>query len=175
MGKREDSKYKFNLGEYVTYRKVGICQIAEMTVQNFAGQGKAEYYVLKSVYDSNTKVFVPVASALEEEMHRMLSVDEINKIIDSSKLVENMWVDDCRARANVFEEIINSGDKAKMLWLIKSVNEYKIIVEEQKKKMKAYDIKYLSLAENIISGDFAFALGLPKNQVMEYINQYLNK
>ncbi len=175
MGKIEDSKYKYNVGEYVTYRKVGICQIADITVQNFVRQGKEEYYVLQSVYDSNTKVFVPVCSALENEMNRMLSVDEIHRIIDESKTVEVLWLDDCRARANMFEEIINSGDKSKMLWLIKSVNEFKITVEEQKKKMKAYDTRYLTMAENLISGDFAFALDIPKNQVMEYINNYLNK
>ncbi len=175
MGKIEDSKYKYSIGQYVTYRKVGICQIADITVQNFVRQGKEEYYVLQSVYDSNTKVFVPVDSALENEMNRMLSVDEIHRIIDESKNVEVLWIDDCRARANMFEDIVNSGDKSKMLWLIKAVNEFKIIVEEQKKKMKAYDTRYLTMAENLIAGDFAFALGLPKNQVMEYINNYLNK
>ena len=120
-GKMREKKYKYTLGQYVTYRKVGICKIVDIIYQNFAGQGGAEYYVLCSVYDNNTKVFVPVDSALENEMKEMLSVDEINNIIDISKNVDIIWKDDCRERAAVFEDIITSGDKAKMIWLIKRV------------------------------------------------------
>ena len=168
-----EKKYKYTLGQYVTYRKVGICKIVDIIYQNFAGQGGAEYYVLCSVYDNNTKVFVPVDSALENEMKEMLSVDEINNIIDISKNVDIIWKDDCRERAAVFEDIITSGDKAKMIWLIKRVSELKSKIEQEKKKMKANDTKYLVLAENIISGDFAYALGIAKNQVMDYINMRL--
>lgn len=175
MGNLSEKTYKYALGEYVTYRKAGICQIVDITVKNFVGQGKSEYYVLSSVYDSNTTVFVPVDSALENEMKKMLTVDEIHNIIDSSKNVEDMWVDNCRERAAIFDEIVNSGDKVKMLWLIKKVSDFKTQVEEQKKKMKAYDTRYLVMAENIISSDFAFALNIPKKQVMEYVRNYLNK
>lgn len=168
-------KNKYAVNDYVTYRKVGICRINDIAEKNFGGQGKAEYYVLNSVYDNNTTVFVPVASELENEMKKMLTVEEIHEIIEASKNVESMWVDDCKARAAVFDEIINSGDKAKMLWIIKSVSEYKLEVEAHKKKMKAYDTRYLALAESIVSSDFAFALDLPKNQVLNYINDYLNK
>ena len=175
MGNSERKRYKYSIGEYVTYRKVGVCRVEDMTVQNFGGQGKSEYYVLVSVYDSNTKVFVPVESELEAEMKKMLTVEEIHAVIDESKNVENMWVDDCRSRAKVFEEIVNSGDKAKMLWLIRTVSEYKIEMENSKKKMKAYDTRYLGMAEALISADFAYSLNLQKNQVMDYINKYLAK
>ncbi|MBE6671836.1 MAG: hypothetical protein E7593_06505 [Ruminococcaceae bacterium] len=165
----------YKLNDYVTYRKNGVCQIIDITIQNFVGQGKREYYVLKSVYDENKKVFVPIGSDLEAEMQNVLSVEEIHKIIEDSRNVENMWVDDCRSRANIFDGIIESGDKAKMIWLIKTVADYKIEAEAQKKKMKATDTKYMAMAEGIVAGDFAFSLNLQKNQVMDYINEYLEK
>ena len=108
-------------------------------------------------------------------MQNVLSVEEIHKIIEDSRNVENMWVDDCRSRANIFDGIIESGDKAKMIWLIKTVADYKIEAEAQKKKMKATDTKYMAMAEGIVAGDFAFSLNLQKNQVMDYINEYLEK
>ena len=172
-----DSKtmYKYSIDDYVTYRKVGICRISDITVQNFGGQGKIEYYVLSSVYNDNTKVFVPVASELESEIKRMLTVDEIHAIIDLSKTIENDWIEDCRTRAASFEAIVNSGDKSQMLWLIRRVTAHKNEMDEAKKKMKAYDTRYLTMAESIISMDFAYALGLQKNQVIGYINDYFNK
>lgn len=167
--------YKYAVDDLVTYRRVGICKITEITLQNFARQGKSEYYVLNSVYDRNTKVFVPVDSELENEIRPMLSPEEINKIIKESTKVDDLWVDDCKSRAAVFEEIVNSGDKAKMLWLIKRVSAHKAEAEAAKKKVKATDTRYLALCENIVSSDFAFSLGLTKKQVMDYINDCLNK
>ncbi|MBR5314249.1 MAG: CarD family transcriptional regulator [Clostridia bacterium] len=167
--------YKYAVGDFVTYRRVGICKITDIVLQNFVRQGNSEYYELNSVYDTNTKVFVPVDSKLEDEMKPMLDSSEIDKIIKDSKLVEDLWVEDCKERARVFEGIVNDGDKAKMLWLIKRVSEHKAEMEEARKKVKATDTRYLALCESIIAGDFAYSLGLAKNQVMDYINDYLNK
>ncbi|MBQ7968774.1 MAG: CarD family transcriptional regulator [Clostridia bacterium] len=168
MGKN----YKYAVDDLVTYRRVGICKITDITLQNFARQGKSEYYVLSSVYDQNTKVFVPVDSELENEIKPMLDSCEINKIIEQSRSVEDLWVDDCKARAAVFENIVNSGDKVKMLWLIKRVSEHKAQMEEARKKVKATDTRYLAICEGIIASDFAYSLGLAKNQVMDYIKNY---
>ncbi len=175
MTKDRKTNTLFKIDQHVTYRKNGVCRVVDIVEQNFVGQGKKEYYVLQSVYDGNMKVFVPTESELEKEMQSVLSVDEINKIIRESEEVEDMWVDDCKARAKVFEGIINGGEKQKMLWLIKKVTLYKAEVEGQKKKMKANDLKYLAMAENIISGEFAFVLGLPKSEVITYIKNYLNR
>lgn len=164
------ASYKKN--DYVSYRKNGVCQIADITVQSFAGQGKKEYYELISVYDSNMKVFVPIGSELEKGMRDVPSVEEIHKLIEESVLLNDMWVDDCRARAAMFEEIVNSGDKVKLLWMIRRLTQHKNEMESGKKKVKANDSKYLSLAEGLIAGDFAFSLNLPRGGVIPYIKQY---
>lgn len=174
MDKTNSSNVSFKLGDYVSYRKNGVCEIVDIIEQNFVGQGKKEYYVLRSVYDNNTKVFVPTGSALENEMQYVLSEAEIHKVIEESKNVDCTWIEDCKARAAYFDEIINSGDKAKMLWIIKRVSEYKLEFEKTKKKMKANDLKYLAQAESIIAADFAFSLRLSKSEVMGYINDYLS-
>jgi len=170
VDKKDKTAYTVN--DYVTYRKTGVCKITEISVQNFGGQGKKEYYVLTSVYDENTRVFVPIGSELEKEIRRALTVEEIHSIIEESKNIDDLWLDDCKSRTALFEEIINSGDKVKMLWIVRAVCAYKEEMENAKKKMRAMDLRYLSIAESILSGDFAYALGVPKNEVMKYINEY---
>ena len=165
-------KVLYKKNDYVNYRKNGVCQIIEITEQSFAGQGKKEYYVLRSVYDSNMKVFVPIGSELEKGMHKVLSVDEIHKAIEASMSVEDMWIDDCKARASMFDEMLNSGDKTKILWMIDRLSRHKKETEQGKKKMKANDAKYLSMAESLIAGEFAFPLALPRGGVISYIKNY---
>lgn len=166
------AKTQFELNECVTYRKNGVCRIVDITEQNFGGQGKKSYYVLQSVYDANMKVFVPVGAYIENEMMRVLTKKELHSVIEQSRKVEFDWISDCKERAAFFEEIIKKKDKAQIIWIIKTVSNYKREVEEQKKKMKANDLRYLSLAENIIFGEFAFVLDIPRDDVMSYIDNY---
>lgn len=168
----ETSKKQFELNECVTYRKNGVCKIVDITEQNFAGQGKKYYYVLQSVYDANMKVFVPMGSDIETEISRVLTVDELHTVIEQSRNVEFEWIGDCKKRATFFDEIIRKRDKAQIIWIIKTVSSYKEKIEEQKKKMKATDLKYLKLAENIIFGEFSFVLDIPRDDVMAYIENY---
>jgi len=165
--------YKVN--DYVIYRKNGICQIVDIIEQNFCGQGKKQYYVLKSVYDENVKVFVPLNSELEKGLKKVYSIDEIHSLIKESDKVENQWISDGKKRAAMFENIIKSGDTKQILWMIKAIGLYKNELEGQNKKLKAYDTKYLKLGENVVSGEFAFALNIPRSDVVQYMIDYMEK
>ena len=173
MGNIQNVKTVYSINDHVTYRKAGICRISDIADCNFAGQGKKPYYVLVSVYDENTKVFVPVGSELEKEMQKMLTVQQINDIIDESRAVEFPWIENFRERAAFFEKNITEGDRVKMLCAIRILSELKQKNDEQKQKNKAYDLKYLALTENMIACDFAYALGIKKNEVMDYIKNRL--
>lgn len=164
-----------NINDYVIYRKNGICQIVDIIEQNFCGQGKKQYYVLKSVYDENVKVFVPLNSELEKGLKKVYSIDEIHSLIEESEKVENKWVNDGKQRAAIFENILSGGDTKQILWMIKAIGLYKNELEEQNKKLKAYDTKYLKLGENVVSGEFAFALNIPRSDVVQYIIDYMEK
>ncbi len=156
------------LGDYVMYRNNGICEIVDISSQRMGG-ANAEYYILQSVYNANTKIFVPVASPLVSEMRHILSVGEIHAIIDASEESGNEWVDDSKLRASKFEQIMADGDRAQILWLVKVLSMHKVDVEGQKRKFYASDLKILTLAEKIITEEFAFALGISKDEVIPYI------
>ncbi len=175
MGNIKERNSIHKLNEYVIYRKNGICQIVDIIEQNFCGQGKKEYYVLKSVYDDNVKVFVPLGSELEKGLKKIFSVDEIHALIEAAELLDNEWIDNSKQRAAMFETILNSGDTKQILWMLKAISGYKKELEEQNKKLKAYDTKYLALGENVVSGEFAFALGIPRKEVVQYIVNYIEK
>ena len=115
---------------------------------------------------------MPVGADIENEMTRVLTKKELHTVIEQSRKVEYDWICDFKERAAFFEEIIKKRDKAQIIWIIKTISSYKREVEEQKKKMKANDLKYLSLAENIIFGEFAFVLDIPRDEVMAYIDNY---
>ena len=164
-----------SIGDLVVYRKSGVCRIIDITLRDFGDQGKKEYYVLSSVYDNYSKIFIPVGSKLDEEMTELLSKKEINNIIDRSEKVETVWENDGKKRAILFDGIINGGTHEEIIHMVNELRKFKEQLRESKKMLKSNDSRYLSLGENIISGEFAYVLGKKKDEVFAYIDERLNK
>jgi CarD family transcriptional regulator len=163
--------YSYKINDYVSYRKNGIYRIIDIRSENKSGTGDKIYYVMKSVYNDNDniRIFVPVDSVLVSEMNSILTVDEINSIIASSEELPNKWIEDNKLRALSFEQIFSKGDRAEILWLVKVLSIYKLKLEQNKKVLNTGDTKILSTAVKMIEEEFAFALGISKNEVIPYI------
>ncbi len=168
--------FEHAVGDFVTYRQNGICEIKRKVKQNFGGLGEKEYFELTPVYDEKTVIFVPLDSEpLKAEMRHILSGDEIDGIISRSEHEELSWISDTKERAQIFGEIVSGGDRAKILWVIKVLSLYKNELSENKKKLYASDLKILSAAEKAITEEFAFVLGIEKDKVLSYILEKIGK
>jgi len=163
-------------GDFVTYRQNGICKITRTVKQNFGGMGEKEYYELSPVYDAKSVIFVPTDSqALVSEMRHVLSREEIDAVICNSEHETLEWVEDTKERAQAFGEILSGGDRQRILWVIKVLSLYKKELEEKKRKLYATDAKILSAAEKTITEEFAFVLGIGRDEVLTYILERLGK
>ena len=125
------------INDYVIYRKNGICKIVDIRTENFGDMGPNLYYVMQTVYDENSIIYVPVTSKdLEQNMRRLLTVEEIHDIIDEFVESDKCWIDD-RKRGCVFTKTLNQGDRAEILWIVKALNYHKSDLETQKKKLSS--------------------------------------
>ena len=102
-------------------------------------------------------------------MRPIMTRDEIEQIISESEKTELPWYDDSRTRRDFLSNVIASGDRAKILQVLKQLSLHKIKVEKENHKFYATDEALLTRAIKIITEDFAFALGLEKEQVLPYI------
>lgn len=170
------SKDKHNINDFVMYSHNGIYKIDDITAVHLKGMDEKEYYILRSVYDSNVKIMVPCDNEkLVAKMRRILSVDEINAIIEKSEELSGEWIENCRSRAEEFARIIDEGDAAEILRIVKVLSLHRIEVEEQRKKFLSTDERILNSAEKIIAENFAFVLGIDKKEVTRYIINQINE
>lgn len=161
----------FCVGDYVSYSRNGIFLVEDLRKESFGGTEK-EYFILKSVYDKFSQVYVPADSAeLLGKVKRILSAEEIDSIIDESESLGLSWIEDGKERALAFEEILNDGDRAKILWVTKVLSLHKAEVEKERRKFYASDERLLNAAHKIILGEFAFSLGIKKDEVIPYIKK----
>jgi len=168
----------YGIGEYVVYRSGGIYRIDDIRKEDFFGIGTKTYYVLVSVYDDNSMVYVPVdAKDLDRCLRPTLSADEINELIARAALELDIWEwpDDVKVRANLYDGLLSDGKCCDILRIYLTLQKYRDELEGGKKKLYASDAKLLAASEKILTDEFSFVLGIEKSDVSEYINESIKK
>ena len=97
------NEYPRQPGEHVMYKSMGICLVSDIRRENFTGFGERVYYVLRSVFDSGSVVFVPADDVnLTAEMRHILSAGEIGETISDADRLDAEWIGDDKERAAEF-------------------------------------------------------------------------
>ena len=105
---------KFKAGDCVNYRRNGICKVISITKRDFGTLGETEYYELSPVYDPKTVIYVPTESpTLTQGMRRLLSAEEIDRIIEEAEGGEICRIEDAKKRSAVYVDIITEGTRAR--------------------------------------------------------------
>lgn len=159
-------------GDYVVYKKHGIYLIDDIRRDKICGIFKY-YYVLKSVYDINSTVYVPTdCENLVNRMERVLTLEEIEEITNKSKEVRVEWESDSATRQESFEEILHSNDLSRIIALVKLLMGRKEEARIKKTKVPAFDERTLNNGQKILEEAFAFTLGINKKDVISYISEH---
>lgn len=164
----------FDLNDIVLYGAEGIYRIVEITEMDFKGE-KAEYYVLKSLYNDTAVIFVPRNNTeLLAKMRRILSTDEIHQIIkempDNDLLV---WTDDQNTRMKEYKEIILKGNHREIVKLIKTLYQHRQEQRKIGKNLHKVDERFLKDAEKLLYDEFAYVLHIKPEQVLPFIRSQI--
>ena len=162
------------VGECVLYRTCGICSICDIAPLEF-GNDKTDYYVLRSVYDESSVAYVPVDSELVEQMRPVLTKSEVLHAIDSAPSSGTSWIEDSKLRAQTFNQLIEGGNRADILWIILALTDYRAELATKRRKLYSSDEKLLATALRIIKDEFAFVLGIDREEVIPYIKNRLGR
>ena len=160
---------KFIANDLVVYRTSGVCRIAEIKNCYFGGKQR-EYYILRPVHDEKSVIFVPVDSPLSDKMNRLLTKTEVDKIIDSSIPEKPFdWIENDRERTAKIKEVASSGDRKRITRMIKTLRLRRKALSACGKKLRVTDEAALTSAEKVLYDEFAYALGIARDEVTSYI------
>lgn len=165
----KSEKLKYKPGDHVVYKHNGICTVTDIRTQTFAGEKKL-YYILTPVYSPSEVIYIPADNpALTTQLRNILTKEEIDEIIFQTEEIDNEWIDIAKDRTEYFQQIIDSGDRAGILWIVKALSLHKGDALSTKKKFYVCDEHMLESAERIITNEFAFVLDIEKDKVLDYI------
>lgn len=160
----------YQTGDLILYGTLGVCEVADIAVQNLSRAAKEQiYYTIKPLHQTcviyapveNSKVFIrPILTKEEAE----LLIDKIPTI--QAKAYHNRVLSQLTEH---YEASLQSHDCVDLVELTMSLYAKKQDMEKQKHKFGSVDEKFMKRAEDLLFGELSAALGIQKESVPAYI------
>jgi len=163
----------YRSGDMVMYGTFGICKVTAIEKRDFTGE-EQEYYILKHINSDKNIFYVPTNNkAALSKMHPICSKAEVDELISHMNSEGLIWIDNDIKRKEEYSRIIKDADKHEIIRLIKTLYLRRKELAESGKKLRSADENYLSLAENMLFEEFAYALDIDRSEVVEYIETHI--
>ena len=166
----------FQVNDVITYGAQGVCKIIG-TEEKILGGKKRNYFVLQPVHEKGATIFVPMDNMLAlNKMHRLLTREQVYKLIDSMRTEDTAWEENENARRELYKSILAKGDHSELIRMIKSLYTQKKTREAAGKRLHMSDERYFKDAEQILYNEFQYVLGFDsKEELMNCIVTLLEK
>lgn len=155
----------YEVGQLVQYGGTGVCEVREIKPQVFPDAGERLYYVLQPLYKA-CLISVPVESD-KVFLRPIITREEAERLIS---LIPTL---DCpapvgrpgREQAERYGAILKSHDCQDWMELALALRAKKKRQQQLKRKFGSVDERYLKQAEELLFGEFAAALEIPREEV----------
>ena len=166
----------FKVNDVILYGTQGVCRITGTEEQSMGGVKKT-YYVLKPVNDKGATIFAPTDNAhVLKKMRRLLSREEIHKLIDAMPEENGQWIACEAERKERYKEILSSGDHMELIKMIKAIYAHKQAREAEGKRLHMSDERFFKDAEQALYNEFQYVLDIQdKDGLMRYILDRIEK
>lgn len=163
----------FKIGDVVVYKNSSICQITWIEKIKLGKEDK-DYFILNYYYHNvPTRIMLPVDNC--NQIRNVMSKEQALSLIELMPKSKNIWVNDNKVRKEKFSKIIENNNKEEMCSLLHTLYFKKMELENNKKSLNMTDKGFFESTEEIIFGELAASLGIEINEVLKYIDNYLNK
>ncbi len=160
----------FEKGSLMVYDTAGVCRVEDIGVPEglpAAREGR-EYYKLSPVFGSGI-IYIPVDTKVF--MRPVISRQEAERLIRRiPEIRENLCEsNNQKALENHYKEFLLTHDCEDLVQLIKTVYMKNKNLERVGKKAGKTDIQYMKRAMALLHEELSIALGIPTDEVDDYI------
>lgn len=164
----------YKVGQMVVYGIHGVCSITDVQVMRVEKKN-VEYFVLEPLDQPGAKYFIPSKneSALAK-LSPVLNKNQLDDLLTEAGSADDVWITDENLRKQRYRELINSGDRAALLSMIRSLYTHKAEQLAAGRKFHQCDENFLHDAEKLLSTEFSVILNIPADEVGTYIQNKIS-
>lgn len=159
----------YRVGDTIVYSCEGVCRVESIEKLDVSGIDTDKlYYNLSPVYHVGN-IFVPIDTKLF--MRPVIKYEEIQRLISLIPMIKTgaMINQSRRMLEDNYNKYIQTHDCLDLIKLLKSVEQKADEAAKDKKKLGAIDERFKKKAEELLFGEFAVVLDIPKEDVRSYI------
>lgn len=165
----------YQVGDKVVYGVHGVCNVVDQE-EKVIDRKRVTYLALEPVGQTGSKYLVPThnAAAMAKIRH-MLSREELETLMDSEEVLTDGWIKDENQRKQTYRELIGSGDRAKLMQMVRTLYRHKKAQTAAGKKVHLCDDNFLRDAEKLLIGEFSIVLEMEPEEAKQYIRNKLKE
>ena len=163
----------FSVGEYIVYGVEGVCRVEEAGKLKVAGLDKNRaYYRLRPYYHDGT-IYTPVDG--KAVMRPVLTREELERLLPRLPELEPLGdvPPDSRAAGEYYRAILSGHDCVALLRLCKTLHAKQNSQTASRRGVNSTELRSWRMAEEMLYGEFGFALGMPPAQVRDFLREKL--
>lgn len=160
----------FHVNDYIFHGGSGVCVVEDICIpKHMQRLGKTrKYYRLHPLYEANSVIYTPIDNTTSI-VRRILSKSEAIELIRRIPSLETLWIDDEKQREETYRTALRTNNCYEWMRVIKTLYERGEARKKDGKRPWQSDEKYLQLAEDLLYGELAVPLGIPKSEVRSHI------
>lgn len=158
-------------GDCLVFGLQGVCRLVGTTKDSDGAE-----VILQPVYDSRSRLMLPVDSpAVEAKVRPLMTKEEVRSLIQDIPDEPVGWIPNENERKNYYREVFSSGDRRELSRMIKSLKKHQEGLEKRGRRLYRVDEKYLQEALRMLYQEIAFVLGMEVEDMPSYIEECLRK
>ena len=166
----------FAVGDLIVYGARGVCRVKDITTLDWnAAETDRKYYVLEPLFKDDV-IYVPVDNK-KVYMRPVMSEQEILDLIDHMPDVESeiYKARSIKQLSRYYQAAIDSHECADLIRLTKSIHKKKEAADAQNKQLGQIDVRYMNHAEDLLFGEIAAVLDIPRDKVVSFIEERIKE
>ena len=163
------------IGQQVIYGIHGVCSVIGVQQQRSGGK-QVEYLILEPMNQTGSRFLIPTHNAAAiSKVQKILSWDELDRILHSEEVQRNCWTEDEGKRKLVYRELISSGDRVQLMAMVHTLYMHKSKQSAAGRKVHLCDENFLRDAEKLLCSEIAFVMDMDANAAKQYLRSCLQK
>jgi len=165
----------FQQGEQVVYGIHGVCKVLGLE-NRMVDRKNLEYYILEPIEQPGTRFYVPTQNqAAVAKLRPILTKGELEDMLSSTVAIKDGWISDENQRKQKYRELINSGDIADLICMVRALRQHKAEQLHSGRKFHLCDENFLRDAEHLLGSELTMVLNIKPNEVGRYIEERVTK
>ena len=165
----------YQVGDQVVYGVHGVCKVVDQE-ERVIDRKKVIYLALEPIGQAGSRYFVPTHNAAAmAKVRNMLSWEELEAMMESEEVLADGWIRDENQRKQTYRELIGSGDRVRLLQMVRTLYRHRKTQSAAGKKCHLCDENFLRDAEKLLIGEFSIVLNMDQEQAKHYIRSKLKE